>query len=125
MFKKIGIYLKARARKAEEARIAKQKQAATDRINKLMNRGDIISNKPEGIALKLYDKDYNSYIECIFTTVGGRIFATDNILPGNRFKTKMSNGKTAVWSIMTKEIENWKWDTCHRVKGLFVGWLQS
>ena len=118
-WKENRIALKKQQAKEE---IARKKKLADERIHSRKDKGAVIGNRPEGISLTLFDKEFNSYISCIFITVGGRIFSKDRIKPGNRFKTKMSNGKTAIWSIMTKTKEHWKWDTCHNVKAIFVGW---
>jgi hypothetical protein len=108
-------------RKQEEKKELLQKQAI-ERVDNLKDKGELISYKPEGIALTLSEKDFNSYISCIFLTVGGQIFSKNRLIPGNRFETKMESGRTAVWSIMTNTKEQWKWDTCHNIKGIFVGW---
>ena len=102
-------------------RIERLKKEALDRVVTLKDKGKLIGNTPEGVALKLYEKDFNSYIDCIFTTVGGRIYAQDNIVKGNRFKVKMQSGRYSIWSILTKTTEQWKWDTCHTVTGIYVG----
>ena len=125
MFKKILKAIESKLDKIAEAKKAKKKQDAVDRVNHLANKGELIGNKPEGVALKIYNKNYYSYINCIFLSVNGRIGSRDRIKTGNRFKVKMKNGRYSVWSIISKETEQWKWDTCHDVKGIFVGWLKS
>ena len=121
-------------RKQEEKKERLLREAATrkerliaagiKRADDLKDKGELIGAKPEGIALTLSEKDFNSYISCIFLTVSGLIGQRNNIIPGNRFQTEMSNGKTAIWSIMTKTKEQWKWETCHTVKAIFVGWAE-
>ncbi len=122
MFEKLKKKIAARIKRRQEEKQERLQDAANARVESLKDKGELIGYQPENIGCSLSTKDCNSYIKCIFITVGGQIFNKDRLLPGNRFDTKLSNGKTARWSIMTKDIEHWKWDVCHRVKGIFVGY---
>jgi hypothetical protein len=124
MFEKLKKKMAARKKRLQKEKQENLEAAAIARIENLKDKGELINYKPEGVACSLFDKDCNSYIKCIFLTVGGQIFYQDRLLPGNRFQTKLSNGKTAIWSIITKTKEQWKWDTCHNVKGIFVGYTE-
>jgi hypothetical protein len=107
----------------QEEKQKSQQAAANARVANLKDKGELIGDTPNTIACTITTEGCHTFISCIFLSVGGRIYAQDRIKPKNRFKTKLTNGKTAIWSIVTKDKEMWKFETCHNVKGIFVGYV--
>jgi hypothetical protein len=122
MFDKLKKKMAARKKRKQEEKQERLQAAATARVEKLKDKGELICDTPNTIACTITTEGCHTFISCIFLSVGGRIYAQDRVIPKNRFKTKLTNGKTAIWSIMTKTKEQWKWETCHNVKGIFVGY---